>query len=522
MLADTIVAAGGPEVTGPPLLDMASVTVDFGDFRAIEDVSLSVQAGEIHALLGENGAGKSTLMRVLAGLVKPTAGEIRIDGSAVHLGSTNAATRLGIGMVHQHFMLVPTLTVVENVCLGLPSTGRFLPDLKSAASRLRQLAATYDLDVDPQARVEQLSVASRQRVEILKVLFRGTRILILDEPTAVLRPQETAGLFRILRRLAQDGTAIIFISHKLHEVMEIAHCASVLRRGRLVASLDAHATDARGLAHLMVGDDVALPTLDTVPATAASAGPAILEVEDLTCRSAEGALQVDRASLTIRPGEIVGLAGVDGNGQQELASAIAGLGAVTGGTIRLAGEDVTHASVARRLQLGLAHIPEDRQRTAIVESLSVRDNIVLDRAAAPGLSWHGFINTDAVAAYADRVIADYDVRAAGPTQPIGTLSGGNQQKVVLGRALVDAPALIVAVQPVRGLDIGATAFVHRQLLDRRAAGAGVLLVSTELDEILALSDRVAVMFRGRIVGELARAEVTTEKLGLMMAGEAVS
>ena len=304
--------------------------------------------------------------------------------------------------------------------------------------------------------------------------------------------------------------------------MEIAHCASVLRRGRLVASLDARATDARGLARLMVGDDVALPTLDTVPATTASAGPAILEVTDVTCRSPEGVLGVDRASLTIRPGEIVGLAGVDGNGQQELAATIAGLGAVSGGTIRLAGEDVTHASVARRLQLGLAHIPEDRQRTAIVESLSVRDNIVLDRAATPGLSWHGFINAGAVEAFADRVIADYDVRAAGSTQPIGTLSGGNQQKVVLGRALVDAPALIVAVQPVRGLDIGATAFVHRQLLERRAAGAGILLVSTELDEILALSDRIAVMFRGRIVGELARSEVTMEKLGLMMAGEAIT
>lgn len=521
MSADRNALSGGPVPSGPPLLQLTSVTVDFDGFRAVDNVHLTVRAGEIHALLGENGAGKSTLMRVLAGLIRPTTGEVRIDGAVVPAGSTSEATRLGIGMVHQHFMLVPTLSVVENVCLGLPSTGRFVPDLKAAAARLQQLAATYDLDVDPWARIEQLSVAGRQRVEILKVLFRGTRILILDEPTAVLRPQETAGLFRILRRLAEDGTAIIFISHKLHEVMEIADRASVLRRGRLVDSLDASATDARGLARLMVGEDIVLPTLDALPAKASDSSP-ILELSEITCRSDDGTLKVDRASLTIRPGEIVGIAGVDGNGQQELAAAIAGLLPIASGTIRLGGEDVTRAAIARRLQLGLAHIPEDRQRTAIVEAMSVRDNIVLDRADAPPLSRHGFINAGEVAAFADRVMAAYDVRATSAAQPIGTLSGGNQQKVVLGRALVDEPSLIVAVQPVRGLDIGATAFVHRQLLARRAAGAGVVLVSTELDEILALSDRIAVMYRGRIVGELARSEVTTEKLGLMMAGEAVT
>ncbi len=521
MSADSNASGGGPERSGPPLLEITSVTVDFDGFRAVEDVNLSVCAGEIHALLGENGAGKSTLMRVLAGLIRPTSGEIRIEGAVAQLGSTSEATRLGIGMVHQHFMLVPTLTVVENVCLGLPSTGRFLPDLKAAAARLQKLAATYDLDVDPWARIEQLSVAGRQRVEILKVLFRGTRILILDEPTAVLRPQETAGLFRILHRLAEDGTAIIFISHKLHEVMEIADRASVLRRGRLVDSLETTATDARGLARLMVGEDISLPTLDAVPSQTGTS-QVLLEVSEITCRADDGTVRVDRASLTIRPGEIVGIAGVDGNGQQELAAAIAGLAPVASGSIRLGGEDITRAPIARRLHLGLAHIPEDRQRTAIIEALSVRDNIVLDRADATPLSRHGFIDVREVAAFADGVMAAYDVRASSAEQPIGTLSGGNQQKVVLGRALVDAPSLIVAVQPVRGLDIGATAFVHRQLLERRAAGAGVLLVSTELDEILALSDRVAVMYRGRIVGVLTRSEVTTEKLGLMMAGEAAA
>ncbi len=422
-------------------------------------------------------------------------------------------------MVHQHFMLVPTLSVVENVCLGLPSTGRFVPDLKAAAARLQQLAATYDLDVDPWARIDQLSVAGRQRVEILKVLFRGTRILILDEPTAVLRPQETAGLFRILRRLAESGTAIIFISHKLHEVMEIADRASVLRRGRLVDSLDASATDARGLARLMVGEDIVLPTLDALPAEASDSTPFS------RCRRSPVARMTAPQG---RPGLADHPAGRDRRyrrrrwqRQQELAAAIAGLLPVTRGTIRLGGEDVTRAAIARRLQLGLAHIPEDRQRTAIVEAMSVRDNIVLDRADASPLSWHGFINAGEVAAFADRVMAAYDVRATSAAQPIGTLSGGNQQKVVLGRALVNEPSLIVAVQRCAALT-SAPRLRAPTVARARAAGAGVVLVSTELDEILALSDRIAVMYRGRIVGELARSEVTTEKLGLMMAGEAVT
>lgn len=508
---------------------MRGIRVAFGPVVANDDVDLCVAAGEIHALLGENGAGKSTLMRVLAGLIAPAAGEVRIDGTVEPLGSPHEAMRLGIGMVHQHFMLVPTLTVAENVCLGLPSTGRFLPDLKAAGRRIRDLAASHSLDIDPDARIADLSVAGRQRVEILKALFRGARILILDEPTAVLTPQETEGLFRILRALAAAGTAIIFISHKLNEVMALTETITVLRQGRVAATLRTADTDARALARLMVGADVRLPTLEDERAAAPShppsspgrseAGP-ILTVAGLVCRDADGVARVDGASLDVGAGEIVGLAGVDGNGQQELAEAIVGLRAADAGRITIAGEDVTGAAVARRITLGLAHIPEDRHHTALVEPLPIRDNIALEQIGEAPLSRRGWIDRRAMARLAADVMAGFDIRASGPGQTAGTLSGGNQQKIVLGRALSRDPRLVVAVQPARGLDVGATAFVHRQLLARRAAGAGILLVSTELDEILALSDRILVVFKGRVVGAMARRDISVERLGLMMAGKA--
>ncbi len=514
-------------IEAPPLLSMRGIRVAFGPVVANDDVDLQVAAGEIHALLGENGAGKSTLMRVLAGLIVPVAGEVRIDGAVEPLGSPHEAMRLGIGMVHQHFMLVPTLTVAENVCLGLPSTGRFLPDLKAAGRRIRDLASRHSLEIDPDARIADLSVAGRQRVEILKALFRGARILILDEPTAVLTPQETEGLFRILRALAAAGTAIIFISHKLNEVMALTETITVLRQGRVAATLRTADTDARALARLMVGADVRLPTLEDERAAAPhddgksnAAARTILAVSGLVCRDADGVARVDGASLEVGAGEIVGLAGVDGNGQQELAEAIVGLRAAEAGRIAISGEDVTRASVARRIALGLAHIPEDRHHTALVEPLAIRDNIALERIGEPPLSRRGWIDRKAVARLAAEVMAAFDIRASGPGQTAGTLSGGNQQKIVLGRALSRDPSLVVAVQPARGLDVGATAFVHRQLLARRAAGAGVLLVSTELDEILALSDRILVVYKGRIVGAMARRDISVERLGLMMAGKA--
>jgi ABC-type uncharacterized transport system ATPase subunit len=540
-----------------PRLDMRGIRVVFGAFVAVDAVDLSVEAGEIHALLGENGAGKSTLMRVLAGLLMPERGEIRIDGALEPLGSAREAMRLGIGMVHQHFMLVPILTVAENVCLGLASTGRFFPDLKAAAARIRELSAAYSLDVNPNARVADLSVAGQQRVEILKTLYRGARTLVLDEPTAVLTPQEGAGLFRVLRSLAAEGSAIIFISHKLNEVMALTSKVTVLRHGKVVATAATSKTDARGLARMMVGADIDLPGLgygasvssplregevaaqgrarayttsgegirQAAPSISCAGGGAkacdpILSVTGITCRDARGTVRVDCVSLSVGVGEIVGIAGVDGNGQQELAEAIVGLRGLDAGRIELVGEDVSRAGVARRIALGLAHIPEDRRRTALVEAMSIEDNMVLDEIETPPLSRNGWIDRRATAAFASWIMLEFDVRASGLWQKAGTLSGGNQQKIVLGRALSREPKLVVAVQPTRGLDVAATAFVHRQLLARRAAGAAVLLISTELDEIRALSDRVVVMFKGGIAGELSRSEITIEKLGLLMAGRA--
>jgi simple sugar transport system ATP-binding protein len=513
---------GEAETKAAPLLDMRGIRVIFGSFVANDAVDLTVRAGDIHALLGENGAGKSTLMKVLAGLLVPSKGEVRIGGKRETIAGAAEAMRLGIGMVHQHFMLVPPLTVAENVCLGLSSAGRLIPNLKQCANNIRTLAKAYDLDVDPNARIANLSIASQQRVEILKVLYRGARILILDEPTAVLAPQEASGLFRILRLLAAEGVAIIFISHKLDEVMALTSHVTVLRHGRVVASAATADTDARSLARMMVGADIALPKLeDAVPLGAVAEdgkGP-VLSVESLVCRDTSGVRCVSGASLNVRSGEIVGIAGVDGNGQQELAEAIVGLRKVEGGSISINGYAVTHGSVAERINLGLAHIPEDRHRTALVESMTISENAVLERVGDAPFSRGGWIDKAAIASLADTIIKDFDVRTTGREQKIGTLSGGNQQKVVLGRALSRDPSLIVAVQPVRGLDIGATAFVHRELLARRAAGAGVLLISTELDEILALSDRIVVMFKGKAIGELKREEVTVERLGLMMAGQ---
>jgi simple sugar transport system ATP-binding protein len=435
----------------------------------------------------------------------------------VQLRSALDATALGIGMVHQHFMLIPTLTVAQNVCLGLRKSGRFFPDLTGVARELRRIGETYGLIVDPQARVDQLSVAGQQRVEIVKALYRGARILVLDEPTAVLAPQEVAGLFAVLRVLAIDGVGIVFISHKLGEVMAISDRITVLRQGRVVAARPTAETSDRELAGMMIGHELDRPR----PQREASPhGAAVLDVRDLTCRDVRKLTRVDGVSLTVGRGEVVGIAGVDGNGQQELAEALVGLQRPAGGSIRIDGRDVTRAPPARRIALGLAHIPEDRQRTALVGDLSIGDNAVMEMVRKPPFSHRGWLMRRAIRRFAAALIADYDVRCIGPDQRVGSLSGGNQQKVVLGRALIRNPSLIVAVQPTRGLDIGATAFVHAELLKQRQNGAGIVLVSTELDEILALADRILVMFGGRVAGELSGAEVTLEKLGLLMTGQA--
>jgi general nucleoside transport system ATP-binding protein len=498
-------------------VEMRAIRVQFGSVVANDAVSFSVAPGEIHALLGENGAGKTTLMRVLAGLLQPQAGEIRIDGTPTVITDPQLARRLGIGMVHQHFMLVETLTVAENVSLGLPEVRRWFPKMGEVAQAVEALGARHGLAVKGDALAGELSVAGQQRVEIVKALYRGARILVLDEPTAVLTPQESAALFPVLRSLAEAGTAIVFISHKLHEVMALTDRITVLRRGKVAGTLVTRETNERQIAQLMVGDDVTLPLLSAV---ARPAAPAVLEATGLTSHDGRGVLRLNDVSVSVCEGEIVGVAGVDGNGQQELAEAIVGLLPVETGSIRIGGREMVGRPIAERIAAGLAHIPEDRHRTAIFEQMAVADNVVAEEIGARRFQRFGLQSRGAIARHAERLVKDFDVRLERISQPIGSLSGGNQQKVVLGRALSRDPKLVVAVQPTRGLDIGATAFLQSQLLARREAGAGVLLISTELDEIMALSDRIVVMFKGAVVGVLARADVTVERLGLLMAGAA--
>jgi simple sugar transport system ATP-binding protein len=495
---------------------MRSIRVAFGPVVANDDVDFAVAAGEIHALLGENGAGKTTLMRVLAGLLQPQAGSIEIGGHAVRIDGPLEARRLGIGMVHQHFMLVPTLTVAENIALGLREVRTWFPRLDRLADEIDALGARYGLAVDGRALAGELSVASQQRVEIVKALYRGAKILVLDEPTAVLTPQETAALFPVLRALAEAGTAIVFISHKLNEVMAVTDRITVLRRGRVAGSLRTDETEPRAIARMMVGGEVTLPHLDG----SARSGRPVLDIGELSLSDRRGVRRLDGVSLTVGAGEIVAVAGVDGNGQQELAEAIVGLQRPDSGRVSIDGVDMTQRPVAERIAAGLAHIPEDRQRTAIFEKMSVSDNAVAEAAGRPRFARWGMRRRAETRAFAERLVAEYDVRLASVEQTIGSLSGGNQQKVVLGRALSRDPRLIIAVQPTRGLDIGATAFLQGQLLKRRAAGAAILLISTELDEVLALADRIVVLFRGQVTGAVSRADFTVERLGLMMAGRA--
>lgn len=506
---------------GAPLLQMRGITVRFGRVAANDDVDLAVRAGEIHALLGENGAGKTTLMRVLAGLLEPQAGQIAIAGNEVRLRTALDAARLGIGMVHQHFMLVPTLTVAQNVCLGLARAGRIFPDLKRVDRELRELAERNGLQIEPGAIVGDLSVAGQQRVEIVKVLYRGARILVFDEPTAVLAPQEVAGLIAVLQRLAAQGAAIVFISHKLPEVMALCHSVTVLRHGRVVASRRVGETSGSELSRLMVGQEIGLPRLATEDADPLEPSPpVVLQASGLSVRDERGIAKLDGVDIEVHAGEIVGVAGVDGNGQHDLAEALVGLRAAAAGQILLNGEDVTHAPTGRRIALGLAHIPEDRHRSALVEALPIRDNAVMELIGQPPFARRGWISRREVDEAARRLIDLNDIRCTGSAQLVGELSGGNQQKIVLGRAMMREPRAIVAVQPTRGLDIGATAFVHRQLLERRARGSGIMLISTELDEVLALSDRIVVLFGGRVAGMMRRAEVSVERLGMMMTGRA--
>ena len=480
-------------------------------------MDLVIEWGQVHALLGENGAGKTTLMNVVYGLVRADRGEIVFDGRPAIIHGPTDAIRLGIGMVHQHFMLIPPLTVAENIILGHETVGPAdTVDLQEARRKVNALATRYGLEVDPMARVADLSVGVQQRVEILKTLYRGARLLIMDEPTAVLTPQEAQGLFEILRSLAKEGKAIIFITHKLGEVIDIADRITVMRHGKVVATTTPGESSPADLARLMVGRPVMLQ-VDKSPARP---GKPVMQLQQLVIDDDRHHVAVNGVDLEIRSGEIVGIAGVEGNGQTELVEALVGLRQPQSGTIVLNGRAVTQATARTFITLGVGHIPADRHRMGIVLEHSIADNLVLSTYDRPPFASGIVRQLAAVLNYARKLIKSFDIRAGSPAQPVGSLSGGNQQKVVAARELGRNLKILIASQPTRGLDVGSIEFIHKQIVQQRDAGLGVLLVSSELDEVLSLSDRVAVMYRGQIVGVLEGKAAEREKIGLMMAGAA--
>ena len=494
-------------------VEMRGITKRFAGLLANDAVDFDLASGEIHALLGENGAGKSTLMKILYGFYQPDAGEIRLRGTPVRFRSPRDALGRGLGMVFQQFMLVPSLSVTENVLLSLPRDGVRLHH-RAAARRVGGLASRYGLAVDPTARVWQLSVGEQQRVEVLKLLARGAEILILDEPTSVLTPQEVRDLFETLRGLAGEGRAIVIITHKLSEVIAVADRVTVLRDGRNAGTVSAGDTTPRALARMMVGRE----TFDHARRDAIAPGSVMLEVEALRALGDRGVPALRGVSLSVRAGEILGVAGVAGNGQRELGEAVAGLRRATGGAVRIDGADCTHASARAVRERGVGHVPEDRLGTGVAPSLSVADNLLLTGYRAPRFGWGPLLDRRAMLSHARGLIAEFGIRTAGPEAPVRTLSGGNLQRLILARELATRPRLILAFHPTRGLDVGGTEAVHRLLLDRRRAGAAILLISEDLDEILLLSDRIAVLHGGELAGTVETGTVTMEALGLMMAG----
>jgi simple sugar transport system ATP-binding protein len=501
-------------MSGHPLaLELRGITKRFGSLVANDAIDFELRRGEIHALLGENGAGKSTLMNVLYGLHEPDEGEIRLEGEPVRIDSARRAIQLGIGMVHQHFMLVPVMSVAENLVLGSEPRRGPLVDYASAAARTRELSARFGLAVDPEARVEDLGVGAQQRVEILRALFRGANVLVLDEPTAVLTAQESQDLFKVLRALAADGTSIVFISHKLNEVLDISDRVTVLRRGKKVDTVATAGSTERSLARLMVGRDVLL----RVEKDNRAPGQPLLEVREVSVRDDRGLPAVRDVSFEVRAGEIVGLAGVDANGQSELIEGLMGLRALEAGTIRASGRDVTGADVRGTIDAGVGCIAEDRQRRGLVLQFDLAENLCLHEYRRPEMARFGWLSPKRMESRALGLLREYDVRGGDCRTPAASLSGGNQQKVVIARELSANPDVLIAAQPTRGLDVGAIEFVHRRLVEERDAGRAILLVSLELEEIRSLSDRVLVIYEGEIVAELPPS-ASEEEFGVAMTG----
>ena len=497
------------------IIEMLHITKEFPGIIANDDITLQLRRGEIHALLGENGAGKSTLMSVLFGLYQPEAGEIRKNGEVVRINNPNDATALGIGMVHQHFKLVDVFTVLENIVLGAETTKLGFLQKKEARKKVEALSEKYGLKVDLDAKVEDITVGMQQRVEILKMLYRDNEILIFDEPTAVLTPQEIDELMATMKEFAKEGKSILFISHKLNEIMSVADRVTVLRKGKYIGTVDTKDTDKQSLSNMMVGRPVQLQ-VEKVPA---KPGEAVLEVEHLSIPSKSHKRDaVHDVTFTARAGEIVCIAGIDGNGQSELVYGLAGLEKSSGGKVTLCGHDISHASIRQRGS-DMSHIPEDRHKHGLVLDFTLEQNMVLQRFREPLFQHMGFIKQGAVREYAERLIGQYDVRSGqGPVTIARSMSGGNQQKAIIARELDRDKPLIVAVQPTRGLDVGAIEYIHKQLVAERDKGRAILLVSLELDEVMSLSDRILVMYEGEIVGELDPTTTTVQELGLYMAG----
>ena len=497
-----------------PLLELKEVTKRFPGVLANDRVSLQVNTGEIVALLGENGAGKSTLMNVVYGLLSADGGEVLVEGVPVHIRSPRQAIDLGIGMVHQHFMLVEPLTVTENIVLGNEPVKRGRIDFATARRGVEEISRRYGLQVDPDAVVRDLSVGMQQRVEILKALYRGARLLILDEPTAVLTPQEVHDLFRVVRALVEEGLSVVLITHKLEEVMASADRVVAMRDGRVVGEVRPDDTDTAGLARLMVGREVVF-RVEKKPATP---GDTLLEIEDLHVLDDRKLEAVKGVSLNLHAGEVLAIAGVSGNGQTELIEALAGLRKVSSGTMALLGKDIAHASARKTIEAGVSHIPEDRHRRGLVLEFDLAENMVLgDHRVAP-YARHGFMNMKAITEITTKRIEDFDVRTPTIKVLAKTLSGGNQQKVVVAREVGRDPKVLIAAQPTRGLDVGAIEFVHSRILDERDRGKGVLLISLELEEVQSLADRILVMYEGRFVKEFAAGQATDEELGFYMTG----